>query len=443
MRNELALWQPKPAVKIPANADGPSKILPYAHQLSKRDAQQIAAAFESEHYEMVSSYIWTKAIASLKAQLGKLGTAFISEMLDRPDIDGSSSIDQVLTDYEALRLARELGTITSTGELRLRQALERHTHFGQLPAEEAEENQMTAEEAVAVVRACVENILGQERIDAALDFKEFRDRLESELLDEDDNDIENLVASPYFFQRASIRILLALVKSRTGAQLENSLGNTNVIIPMLWNRLLAPERFQVGRAYAEVTSEGKSTAASGLKKLLLKVRGFDYVPEDLRSKSFIKAAQQVLAAHDGMNNFYNEPGPTKFLDDMGSAIPPPAFSVCMTAVLSVRLGNAYGVSWAAQPHAVSILERVSRDRWAYYLNECFKTDDRILYKLLGDSPVRRWIELVKEFGLLKASSHHVNDSTVKQLIADAAEDRANRVQALASKLINKLGLKGR
>jgi hypothetical protein len=233
-----------------------------------------------------------------------------------------------------------------------------------------------------------------------------------------------------------------LIKSRTGAQLENALGNANVIVPMLWNRLLGPERFQVGRAYAEVTSEGKSTAASGLKKLLLKVRGFDYVPEDLRSKSFIKAAQQILAAHDGMNNFYNEPGPVKFLDNMGSAMPTPAFSMCMTAVLSVRLGNPYGVSWAAQPHAVSILERVSRDRWAYYLNECFKTDDRILYKLLEEAPTRRWIELVKEFGLLKVSSHHVTDSTVKQLIADAAEDRKNRVQALASKLINKLGLKG-
>src|SRR5260370_35995540 len=100
--------------------------MPFANlrQLTTRDKNQIVSAFENHHYEMVSSFVWNKALSSLKAQLGKLGAAFISEMLDRPDIDISSSIDQALTDYEALRLAQELGVITGTGALRLRQRSE-------------------------------------------------------------------------------------------------------------------------------------------------------------------------------------------------------------------------------------------------------------------------------------------------------------------------------
>src|SRR5882762_9375235 len=105
-RQEIMLWQPKLPVRIPATLDDAREIVPYAnsHQLTGRDRSQIVSAFESHHYEMVSSFVWTKALSSLKAQLAKLGAAFISEMLDRPDIDASSSIDQVLTDYEALRL---------------------------------------------------------------------------------------------------------------------------------------------------------------------------------------------------------------------------------------------------------------------------------------------------------------------------------------------------
>src|SRR4051812_21011308 len=119
MSDQLILWQSQTPKKIPVSATTPDKILPFAdsRQLSSRDSNQIISAFNGGHYEMVSSFVWTKALASLKAQLGKLGIAFISEMLDRPDIDGTLSIDQVLTDFEALRLAKELGVISGTGAL--------------------------------------------------------------------------------------------------------------------------------------------------------------------------------------------------------------------------------------------------------------------------------------------------------------------------------------
>src|SRR5260370_9805064 len=181
-----------------------------------------------------------------------------------------------------------------------------------------------------------------------------------------------------------------LKKSATGAQLENALRNVNVILPLLWNGLLLPDRQQVGSVYAEVMNEGKKTAASGMKKLLLRVHGFDFVPEDLRSRSFITAAHKVIEAHEGMNNFYNEPLPTTALERMGSMIPIPAFPICMSALLSVRLGNPFGISYGAQASATSALKRVPNDRWVYYLNECLPGDERILYKLLSDGQIARW-----------------------------------------------------
>src|SRR5260370_17771023 len=99
--------------------------MPFANlrQLTTRDKNQIVSAFENHHYEMVSSFVWNKALSSLKAQLGKLGAAFISEMLDRPDIDISSSIDHALTDYEALRLRQAVCVITEHTSLTFRHAL--------------------------------------------------------------------------------------------------------------------------------------------------------------------------------------------------------------------------------------------------------------------------------------------------------------------------------
>lgn len=435
----ITLWQSKAAVRIPGSVNDPEAIVPYAVQLTNKDKAQVVSAFRSEHYEMVGRFVWSKSIAALRRQLSKLGMNFISEMLDRPDIDENSSIDQKLTDFEAIRLAEELGVISGTAAFRLRQSLETLNHFGSLPLDEAEEWQMTAADATLAIRACVESVLGQERIEAALDFQKFRSNLETQQFKADDEEIERLLGSPYFFHRACIRILLSLIKSTTGAQLENVLANTNLIIPALWPSLRKPEHWQIGRNYAELFAEGRSTATSGLRKVLLKVKGFDYVPEDLRSRSYVKAAHAVLEAHEGANNFYNEPAPTKTLQRMGSTIPIPAFPICMSAVLCVRLGNAYGFSWDAQTAASAILSALTKERWTYYLNDCLPTDERVLYKMLQDNPVLRWKNLVKGDETVLAAAEECSNTDIRQLIAESRKPTSARLGGLASKLIRKLG----
>ena len=438
MGNSVALWSGNAPVKIPATAIDASDIVPIARQLTTRDRQQIISAFHSGHYEMVATFVWNKALTSLKAQLGKLGGNFISEMLDRPDIDDNTPIDQKLTDFEALKLAQELGVITSTGAFRLRQAFERIAHFGSLPIEEGEDEEFAAEDAVGVLRACVQNILGFERIEAAVNFQRFRDSLRSEVLDSDDENVSKLLASPYFFNRASIRILLSLIKASTGAQLDNAIANANLIVPQIWPVLLDPERYQVGRAYSELIADGRSAAASGIRKLLLKVKGFDYVPEDLRSRAFVKAAHALIAAHEGPNNFYNEGPPMRTLERMGSSIPIPAFPICMSAVLSVKLGNYYGHCWDAQAAADTLLKPIPSERWVYYLNQCLPTDDRILYKLLEEKPALRWIGLVGQF-TLHSYEPELTKSTIKRFVADSDQLQLARLRKAAEKLIAMLG----
>ncbi|HEV2221816.1 MAG TPA: hypothetical protein VGR84_02330 [Candidatus Acidoferrales bacterium] len=441
MSSEIILWEGAGLAKIPANETTPEQILTHANsrQLNARDRSQIIYAFNNQSYEMVSNFIWNKATSSLKAQLGRLGTAFIAEMLDRPDIPPDASITQVLTDYDALRLAKELGVVNPTGYLRLKHSFDLIAHFGQLSAEDADDSEFSINEAVGVIRACVETILGQDKIDVAVDFKAFRDGLESTVFDRNSTEIKHVESSPYFFKRASVRILLALVKSKSGAQLENALGNANLIIPLLWSELFPPERFQIGRAYSETVADGKTQAASGLRKVLLKVRGFDYVPEDLRSRSFRIAAQRVIEAHEGVNNFYNEPGPAKALAEMGSTIPRPAFPLCMTAILSVRLGNPYGICYEAQSYVNSILRTLNPERWLFYLDKCLRTDERILEKISNDKPFRRWVGLVTEFDLT-AIAQDLRDKDVKLLLQESKDaDKPQRARNILTKLEKKMG----
>ena len=211
-----------------------------------------------------------------------------------------------------------------------------------------------------------------------------------------------------------------------------------MIIPKIWNNLKHPEKYQVGRSYSELFADGKSKAASGLKHVLLKVKGFDFVPEDLRSSSFVRVANEILIAHEGMNNFYNEPAPTITLYRMGSVIPIPAFPICMTAILSVKLGNKWGVSIAAQESATALLKPITHDRWVYFFNECLPTNDRILYKLVLGNPSNNWLNLFTD-NFIDDILPEIKERDIINLLRFTKDNKQDKLNRIAAEMYSKIG----
>ena len=245
--------------------------------------------------------------------------------------------------------------------------------------------------------------------------------------------------SPYFFKRTTVRVILSILRTSSGAQLENSLANANLIIPSIWNDLQAPEKWQIGRVYAELNADGKTKAVSGLRQVLLKVKGFDFVPEDLRSNSFIKAANDILFAHNSMNNFYNEPAAVSTLLNMGSVIPIPAFPKAMTAVLSIKLGNIYGTSWQAQLPADTILNNVTPERWEYYFLNCLPNDDAILNKISYRKMSQQWVELINSKVNLNSFLLKAKEKNLSALIRATKDKNAEKVRTIADAMVQKIG----
>lgn len=437
MSNDLTVWTPRQGVPVPVNATSAGEIAQFARQLTPREIKKIVHAFDTGNYEMGAFFLWSKTMAGLKNQLASLGMDFVAEMLDRPDIADLDSGAQALTDYDAVRLAEDLGLYSATQAMRLRRVLEMIAHFSEPISDEEDEGdrQMMHEEALQCLRTCIQSVLGHERLEAPLKFAEFRRTLEEQNLSEGDPHIQSLRASPYFFKRTTLRTLLALTKTAQGAQLENSLANTNVIIPLLWPDLLKADRWSIGRAYSEVYNEGRSTAAAGLRSALLKVKGFDYVPEDLRSRTFISAAIHLKNVHFAKDNFYNEPRAIKTLQTLGSVIPIPALAQCVTAVLCVRLGNYYGRSWDAQDTARSILRALGQTRWKFYLDECLPADEVVLGKLRTTEIAERWFDIVEENSLTEVDA---SNRQVVELIEAGATKRTKRVSLIAGKLFQEL-----
>jgi hypothetical protein len=420
--NALLPWIPTEPKSLAPTAST-KEIVTRAVVLTERDQLAIVQAFKSGAFEMASTFIWSRAVAALKKQLSMLGMEFVGEMLNRTDLNESSSPLTDMRDDEAIELAEQLGMVTTTEALRLRNSQALVNHF-LIPDVSHTEN-MLKSEAETILRSCVLNFLAEPIVNTQQPFLELRNRLEQETLDSDSNEVKELANSPYFYVRTTLTVLLTQLKNATGAKLEHAAGNINSLLPTIWPRLREKDKWQTGETYAslQVADRTRKVAAAGLRKAMIKVRGFDYVPESLRSDSFKAAAQQVMDAHFAWDNFHNEPKPMEMLSKLGTSIPGPALAACFTAVLCVRLGNPWGRSNAAQSSADQFIKMIRPTQWEGYFNLLLPSDRRILEKLAcDDKPLDRWIELIGELDLNEVSVNNrvkplvTVDSSKKNLI---------------------------
>jgi len=432
MNSLPTIWSGSEEISIPKNASDVSEIVPLANGLTVKQKNHLINAFNTlEAYDMAVEYSWKKTITRLKEALSSLGMQFIGEMLGRNDITDNTPYENVLTDYHAIQLAEQLGLFTPTAGLQLRQAHELITHYFSSDAKE-EIDKLTA---LNIIKNTVKYVLGHEQMEVAIEFTNFRNRLLTENLKPGDSQLEMLINSPLFYSRTVSFILLNSIVKDEGAKIEHGLANFNLILPLIWEKLSDNDKYNVGYAYRDVISSNNNTAANGLKQALSKVGGFDFVPESLRSNTFIKAAKYVVEVHYAMNNFYNEPAAVETLANLGSTIPKPAFLQCMQAYLVVCIGNIYGTSTIAAHHAKEKLSEVPEDRWKYYFEKGINNDQEVLYNLRSDSQVRRLSNVLNDLNLTKFSNLPNENQKLYNAIIKV---QSGKVQEIASELYQKM-----
>jgi len=431
---QMVLWQGHAGVEIPQDADTAESIVVFAGSLTEKQQKHVINVFKDGAFDMGAEYVWKRSMTRLRSTLSTLGMKFIGEMLGRDDIDEYSVPEVVLTEYNCIGLAEQLGVVSTTGAIKLKQAIELINHyFDDQAIKEGEE--LNKVDGINIILTCVKYILGEQDISVALEFSNFRSRLLSETIKVDDMQIDQLINSPIFYIRTTIAILLTAIKNEKGAKVEHALANFVMLIDPIWNKIGEKDKYTIGSAYRDVTASGNISAAGGLKKGLMKVGGFDYVPENLRSSTYRKAAKALVDAHFAANNFYNEPKLVKHLSSLGSNIPPPALIDCIQAYMCVYLGNYWGVSYEAVGISEEELRYISPSRWNYYFEKVFHNDDIILGKLTEARPMNRFKDFIKSLDIGDLDNLPKDN---KEFLEAVLNNKLGKADAYANTLYNRL-----
>lgn len=433
--NTIQLWSPY-HIQRPDISDISSAMdLVPETNLSQFQTQQIVAAYKAQAYDMACEYTWAKSMIKLKEIIGGLGNDLVQSILQRNDIDQYSDLVSLLSDSEAIMIAENIGLLDREAAMKLRQAKESLTYYFSTEAAQKDAC-LNAIDSLKIISDCVSSILSFSANIQTLEFNSFTKQLLNNTIESDSDFYDKICHSSVFYLRTVCHILINSISNDTGATFEHACSNLNTILPSIWDKLPEDSKWEIGNAYNESVSNGKVHSSKYLKAALSspRVKGFDYVPETLRSNTFIMAAKNVLNAHYGFNNFYNEPPAVNKLASLGTIIPKNAFRICMTAYICVSMGNAYNISIDAERIASNELKKVDNSRFIAYIDKMLCTDEDVLNHINTENQISRLGNLLLLKGI---DSDSISNPDIKSLIDAVVNKRSSVAKQIANKIITK------
>ena len=84
---------------------------------------------------------------------------------------------------------------------------------------------------------------------------------------------------------------------------------------------------------------------------------------------------------------------------------------------------------------VKVFDKVNKDAWRYYINECFAFDEDVMEKIsCGDRRTIRWCNLVKQYNL---NELEIRDNYVKELIVKSIDNNVQKAKTIAMSICKK------
>ncbi|MCI6868076.1 MAG: hypothetical protein MR871_09060 [Lachnospiraceae bacterium] len=396
-------------------------------QLNEREQKAVLVNFESGLYEMAAEFVWRRTISIMKDRLEFFGKEFIADMLG---YDKDVSIDRI-SEQEIIELNCDIGFLKQNAKVELLHHAEQIRMYSSRECQMIEKIGINKNQARTLIDDCIRYVLSDMTECKMLSFTNIREMLKSKLLTATSEEVIQLSQEQYFQKRTVLRSLLNMARTEKQEEKEFVFHNMSVIVPAIWDSLAEVDKYNFGTVYAEISSSDKKDYVKTMKTILFNVHGFDYVPENLKSNSFISAAKNLLSMHNGINNFYNEPLAAKMLASMGTMIPDPALYECLNATLICVMGNEYEHSWDAQKYLQEILDGVTTAKWELFLRDLSRNSEllfQIAYVGIEERNVKRWCDEIEKRNLQRLA---FNDIWINEFLTKSAEFNLKMVRRLA------------
>lgn len=376
--------------------EGALRRLPVEDRGSSYYVSKMIAAAAAGLFDAALNYLWNETVGELRRRVANYDLAYFYEIaVPSPDRRKHLSTVEDLTkvdDVDLLRAALQIGLLSTSGHAQLD-----HIRYMRNYASAAHPNQveLTGLQLASWLETCIRQVVTLPYDTITAETKRLLANLKAERIDPAD-----VPRTTTFFEDLPPERADALAAGLFGLYVAPDrtpvvADNVRLLWPDLWPFVGEQARQGFGLRCGRFTASADLAQAKAARELLELVGGIAYLPEKELAVEIDAALDALSAAHHGFNNFHTEPSPARgvaaLIGDRGE-VPTGVEQKYLRALVDVFLGNAYGVSWAAESVYKDLLERLDTAQAGTALRSF--TDPTISVKLWSSIGQRQWNELL-------------------------------------------------
>lgn len=348
-------------------------------------------------FDAALNYLWDETINRLRDHVAAFDVAYFFDLAEpdpmrRKNLKTRDDLAK-LDDYKLLEAANKIKLISDAGhtQLVLINYMRNHASAAHPNVEE-----LTGLKLANWLETCIKEVFQLEPRTVVAEIGKLLNNVKSKRLKSSD-----LSKAAAFFDGLpgdqADNLAAGLFGIYTPADTEpDVLDNVRSLWPELWPEVSEEARNELGIKLARYTANADFDRADRARELLELVGGSAYLPESERVAEIQAALDDLNRAHEGLNNFYEEPPAAQRLKDVvgrHSDIPAQVTRSYVLHLVYVFLTNSHGVAWNAEPIYEELIQRFDTFQAAIALRSFANRPIRL--KLQNKLPREKWGELIE------------------------------------------------
>lgn len=316
---------------------------------------RMCIAISSGLFDGAINYIWNASILRLRDKVRTFGLPIVAQVLEK-DFEENHLI--ALQDSQLLDLCLQLNILNEEGSIFLGQCRTIRNNFS---AAHPAVGNLNDREFITFLNRCIKYALGDSSSPQGVDISKFIKAIQGGRFNKEQREywIDKL-SKTHEAQKQLLIIMAHGVYCDPNSQ-ETTRLNALDICAFFQDSFSASLKSLLIDKHSDYIAKGDEQRLRASNQFFEKLSLLGLLSAPQQHAIFSAAINRLQIAHDGLNNFYNEPPYAERLAELSqnTAVPETAQSDFVDTIVSCYLGNKYGVSWEAIPFYEKIIRNFS------------------------------------------------------------------------------------
>jgi len=318
------------------------------------------AASASGLFDAALNYLWDETILQLRKRVAQFDLEYFYDNTVGGDRRKNFKTEEDLVklqDSELINGAKEIELISDVGFKHL-------TYINYMrnwvSAAHPNQSDITGLQLISWLETCIKEVITLPIPSGVIQIKKLLSNIRKKPITADNADeIGVFLTELTPDQSNSLALALFGIYTRvdTGIQTRQ---NIKLLLPLLWGAIDDETKVSFGIKYGHFSANHETEQKKLARQFLEIVNGQSYIPDDLRILEIQTALRNLLNAHRGINNFYNEPPFARELNRIIGTPPRIPKGINKNYVLTIVetfLTNGNGIAWDAEPIYIELIEQ--------------------------------------------------------------------------------------